>query len=234
MIQEVILSVLQWLYNNLAFHNLFVAILLLTLAVRVVLFPLFYKSSKDQLVMRELSPKMEEIKTLYKDDRQKQAEELMRLYKEHKLNPLSGILILVVQLPIFIALFKVFRDSELLTSLFGDGSMFLGANLALPSIVVSIVAAALQYVSGRMTEPGSKSGGSMAKFGKMMLYMMPFLTLFILLKLPAALGVYWAVSTAFSIGQTLVIKRRLAYSKSRNGNAGVTQGDGGTYPPHGV
>ncbi len=234
MIQEIILSVLEWLYNNLAFHNLFVAILLLTLAVRVVLFPLFYKSSKDQLVMRELSPKMEEIKTLYKDDRQKQAEELMRLYKEHKLNPLSGILILVVQLPIFIALFKVFRDSELLTSLFGDGSMFLGANLALPSVIVSVVAAALQYVSGRMTEPGGKNGGSMAKFGKMMLYMMPFLTLFILLKLPAALGVYWAVSTAFSIGQTLVIKRRLAYSKSRNGNAGVTQGNGRTHPPHGV
>jgi len=237
MLYDFILNILQWLYNNLAFQNLFFAIILLTIAVRIVLLPLFYKSSKDQLLMKKAGPKIERIKKIHKDDKERQAQEMMKVYKEYKLNPFSSILLIVIQLPIFIALFRIFRDGELLTDLFADGSIFGGMELASPSVFAAGIAAALQYVNGRMSLVSSPRDGSgkspMANFGKTFVYIMPFITLFILMKLPAALGVYWAASTVFSIGQTLVIKRKLAYSDVHN-DGGDTEKTGETSSIDGV
>ncbi len=235
MIHDFILNVLQWLYNTIACHNLFAAIVLLTVAVRVVLLPLFIKSSKDQLIMKKISPELERIKKEHKNDKERQARELMNVYREHKLNPFSGILVLIIQLPIFIVLFRIFRDSALLGELFNDGSMFLGIALTEPSIVVSALAAVAQYVNGKMTLVGGSGPGQ--RFSKMFVYMMPLLTILILTSLPAALGVYWTASTVFSIVQTLVIKRKLAYSdalKEGDGDGGTTSVSGAPHTAHGL
>ncbi len=237
MIYNAFLAVLQWLYNTVAYHDLFFAVILLTLLVRIVLLPFFYKSAKDQLVMKKIAPELERIKQEHKADKERQMREMMAMYKKHKLNPLSGLLVLVVQLPVFFALFKVFRDSALLGKLFHDGSAFLGVDLTMSSIAVSVVAAVLQYVSGNMMIGKAASNDPMQRFNKMMVYMMPVMTLLILTKLPAALGVYWAASTAFSIAQTLVIQRKMAYSdtsKHDDGNKGITDTVGTPPPPHGV
>lgn len=219
MIHDIIVKFLQWLYETIACGNLFASIILLTIAVRIILFPLFYKSSKDQLVMRRINPELEAIRKDKKKDREVQAREMMDLYKKNKLNPFSGILVLIVQLPIFFALFRIFRDSELLESLFNDGSVFIGISLTEPNIIVSVIAAAIQYINGRMTMSGTNMpGGDKAKrFNNILICLMPVLTLLILTKLPAALGIYWTASTVFSIIQTLVIKRKLAYSDTQYG-----------------
>ncbi|MEK7086984.1 MAG: YidC/Oxa1 family membrane protein insertase, partial [Patescibacteria group bacterium] len=82
-----ILSVLIFIYNNLAFHDLGLAIIFLTILVRIVLFPLFYKGAKDQALIQRLQPHIKKIQLDHKVDKAKQAQELMALYKEHRFNP---------------------------------------------------------------------------------------------------------------------------------------------------
>src|SRR5215218_4515868 len=101
--------------NALAFFyalipNLGVAIILLTIAVMLVLFPLTAKSARSMLAMQRLQPEIKKLQAKHKGDRQKLNEEMMKLYQEHKVNPLGGCLPLVVQFPVFISLFHVLRN----------------------------------------------------------------------------------------------------------------------------
>src|SRR3990167_4115526 len=105
-----IFNALVVLYNTIAFQDLGVAIILLTVLVRILLFPLFHKSTHQQMMMQKLQPKMKQIQDDHKHDKEKQAAALMGLYKEHNLNPFSWILLFIVQIPILFALFKVFRQ----------------------------------------------------------------------------------------------------------------------------
>ncbi|MFA6365030.1 MAG: YidC/Oxa1 family membrane protein insertase [Candidatus Paceibacterota bacterium] len=208
---EPILSVLLFIYNNLAFHDLGIAIIFLTIVVRVVLFPIFYKSAKDQALMQHLQPHIKKIQLDHKDDKERQAKELLELYKKYKLNPFSGFLLLLIQLPIFIVLFQVF-SKELSTGVFVTTS-FLGL-VALQSTgyFLPVFAAVAQYVQGKLslpTTPVKNQDNPLASMGKTMVIMGPVFTFFILLRLPSALSVYWVVSTLFSIMQQLYINKRL-------------------------
>ncbi|HEY8770862.1 MAG TPA: membrane protein insertase YidC, partial [Thermoleophilaceae bacterium] len=90
--------------------NLGVAIILMTFAVMLVLYPLTAKQAKSMLAMQRVQPEIKKLQAKYKGDRQKLNEEVMKFYQENKINPLAGCLPLVVQLPIFFALFRVLRD----------------------------------------------------------------------------------------------------------------------------
>src|SRR3989344_4200053 len=94
-IYEPLLAVLVFIYQNIAFGDLGLSVILLTVFVRVVLFPVFWKSAKDQALMNRLQPHIKQIQLDHKDDREEQAKKLMALYKEHRLNPLSGFLLLL-------------------------------------------------------------------------------------------------------------------------------------------
>ena len=97
-----------FLYENIPGHDLGIAIIALTVVIRIVLLPLFYKGAKDQAILQRLAPKIKEIQKDHKDDRAKQAQVMMELYREHKVNPLSQFLIIIIQLPVLIALYWVF------------------------------------------------------------------------------------------------------------------------------
>lgn len=208
-----IVSVLIFIYNTIAFGDLGVAIIFLTILVRIVLLPIFYKGAKDQALMQRLQPHIKQIQLDHKDNKEKQAQALLELYKKHKLNPFSSILLLIVQLPIFIVLFQIFTR-ELSTATF-DNHLFLGLmNLEQKSVWIAIGTALLQYVQTKLTLP--KSGGAAEKgasplssIGKTMGIIGPAITLVVLLNLPAALGVYWATSTVFSIVQQIYINKKL-------------------------
>ncbi|KXB08622.1 hypothetical protein AKJ56_00735 [candidate division MSBL1 archaeon SCGC-AAA382N08] len=214
---EPILSLLVWIYQNLSLGELGLAIIILTILIRVVLLPFFYKSSKDQALIRKLQPRVDEIKKKHKDNREQQGKELMALYKEHKLNPFSGFLLLLIQLPIFIALFKIFRDPELITQTFENIS-FLGIiDLTETSMPLVVAAAALQYLQAKTSmkvnkknSTSSNKNNSLAKMGNSMVYIAPVLSFVVLTQLPSALALYWITSALFSTGQQLVINKKIA------------------------
>lgn len=215
-IYEPVLAVLVWIYQGVPPHDLGVSIILLTLVVRVVLLPLFWKSAKDQSILQTLQPKVKEIQDNHKGDREAQGRAMMALYREHRVNPLSGIFFLILQLPVFIALFQIFTR-ELGNAAF-DSTAFLGLiNLEEKSIVLAILAAGLQYFQVRLMPAPLAANKSdttnkfdSAKFTKIFgLVVGPALTLIILPSLPSALGLYWVASTVFSIGQQLVINKTI-------------------------
>lgn len=213
-IYQPILWLLIFIYQNLSFHDLGLAIVVLTVFVRLALLPIFYKGAKDQTVIQKIQPHVKKIQLDHKDDKERQAKELMALYKEHRVNPFSSILFLILQLPIFIALFRIFTK-EIGASVFQTHS-FLGlVNLDEKSLTLALVAALLQYFQAKMMITPKRSNGEekgkdlgMAN-QKMMMYMGPILTLVVLWNLPAAIGLYWTVSNIFSIGQQFYINKKI-------------------------
>ena len=219
------------LYNYLPGHDFGLAIIVLTLAIRLILYPSSVKAIKSQKALSEIQPKIKEIQKKHKGDKEKQAKETMELYKKEKVNPFSSCLPTLLQFPILIALFMVFRafkdglDFTQLAVLYqfvpSPGvivePMFLGLiNLAQPNIILAVLAGIFQFIQTKMITPKTKkSEAKSSDFSRMMqkqmVYFFPIITVFILLKLPAALGFYWIVSSLFSIiQQYIVFKKRPA------------------------
>lgn len=213
---------LIFFYDTIAFHDLGVAIILLTVAIRFLLFPLFYKSLKNQAIMQKIQPEMQRIQHDHKNDREKQAHAMMELYRRHKVNPFSSFFLLFLQLPILIALYQVFLKgftSEALTALYTFipnpgimNSSFLGLiNLAERSILIVALAAVAQYYQGVISLPKKKEGvpTQANDIARKMVYVGPVLTVVVLSALPAAVGVYWLTAGLFSIVQQMYINKKL-------------------------
>lgn len=215
-----LLNLLVFFYHYIP--DIGVVIILLTVLVRLALLPSFHKSLKQQKAMSELQPKMNEIKEKYKDDKEQQAKALMELYSTHKVNPMSSCLPLLIQLPILIALYRVFIQSlngvglhgiyPFITAPAHIDPMFLGLiNLKMKNIWMPAIAAFLQYWQSRMTQPKTTGKDSMSRMMSMQtLYMFPILTFFIGLQFPAGLTLYWIVTTLFGVAQQYYIVRKEA------------------------
>lgn len=199
-------NTLIFLYNTVAFHDLGIAIIFLTCLVRIVLFPLFYKGARNQLIMQKLQPELQRIQKDHKDNKEKQTQAMMELYKTHKVNPFSSILLLFVQLPILWALYKVFMGD--FSSINTD---FLNLiNLQDKSIVIVGLAAIAQYLQGYLAMPKIEKGKEVStaeKVGKQMVFMGPLFTILVLTNLPSAIGLYWLVTSVFSIFQQIYINK---------------------------
>lgn len=212
-------NILIWFYNIIPGQDLGLAIIAVTVLVRLVLYPSFSKSLKSQKELQQLQPKLNEVKEKYKDNKEAQTKATLELYKEHKINPLSSCLPLLIQLPILIALYKVFLSglkgnfgSELYSFVANPGTInqtFLGINLATPNIYMAIIAGAFQFVQTKMITPKQKAQDRTAKLmNAQLMYFMPIITVVIAWKLPAALSLYWVVTTLFAIGQQYYIIRK--------------------------
>ena len=214
-------NALVFLYNTVAFHDLGLAIILLTLLIRFILYPLFYKSFKNQLVMQRLQPHIKRIQETHKDDKQQQATKLMELYREHKFNPFSGIFLLILQLPVLIALYQVFLNDftsdAVLKSLYSfivpvssiQASFFGLIDLAKPSMIVLVLAVVAQFFQAKAALPKPSASTPASAMSKQMLFIGPVITFFILLRLPAAIGFYWVITSLFSIFQQFIVTRSL-------------------------
>lgn len=208
-----IFDVLVFLYQCLG--DLGIAIIVLTVLIRVVLFPLFYKGAKDQAVLQRLSPKIKEIQISHKNNREKQASALMGLYREHRVNPFSGFLLILIQLPILIALYRVFMNGFSIEAGFSDSS-FLGLiDLSKKSAIIVGLAAVAQYFQGKLSiiknEKPFKELTSVERMGRQMVYFGPILTIIFLyfFNLPSAVGLYWLTTSLFSVVQQIIINKRL-------------------------
>ena len=195
------------------------AVILLTIVVKLVLFPLTQKSINAQLKMKSLEPKLAEIREKI-TDKTEQSKKTFALYKENKINPFSSCLLILIQMPIIIALYMVFIHGF-------DGAPvsaysfvhvpqsfnlhFFGlVDLAKKSIVLAVLAGITQFfqgylAKGRQTVP---TGDDMkSEFGRsmqmQMLYILPFMIVFIAYRVSAAVALYWITSNIFTIGQEL-------------------------------
>ncbi len=217
-----ILNVLIFFYETIALRNFALAIVLVTVLLRLVLYPLFHKSAKQQVLMQRIQPKIKKIQEVHKNDREKQAQALMDLYKEHGVNPFSSILLLVVQIPVMLALYWTVRGVLAPGAIAGlysfvaqpqsiNPTLFGFINLADPSIILIVLAAIAQYFQARLAiyrDPSNKDPLSSAeKMARQMVYIGPLVTVFIFYSLPAAVGLYWFVTSLFSIGQQIIVNR---------------------------
>ena len=167
-----ILNLLVFFYNTIGFHDLGIAIILVTLFIRLILYPFFHTGAKQQMLMQRIQPKIKEIQIKHKDDRDQQAKALMELYKEHGVNPFSGMLLLIIQIPILLTFYWVIRSGvgtaqltglySFITAPHNINTIFLGfIDLAKPNFILIIAAALAQYFQAKLAiyrAPGSTAG----------------------------------------------------------------------------
>ena len=199
-------------FNNLI-PNYGIAIILLTILVRLLFWPLTHKSTVGMKKMQELQPKMKEIQAKFKDNPQRLQQETWALYREAKVNPMSSCLPMLIQIPVFIALFNVLRSAVELRyapflwigdlsepeGLFASWFPFGGLNI-LP--ILMAVSTGLQ--SAFTPSAGDKNQQ------RMMMVFMPLMMLFMFYSFPSALSLYWFLSNLFSIVQMWIIRRQTA------------------------
>lgn len=216
-------NILVFFYQTISFHDLGFAIILTTILIRIVLYPFFHKGAKQQMLMQRIQPKVKEIQEKHKGDTQKQSEALMALYKEHGVNPFSSILLLLIQLPIMLAFYWVVR-AGLTTSQFSNlysfvaipqniNTLFLGViDLTKPSIPIILTAAVAQFFQARLAIYQSKVNSTPSateKMARQMSFMGPLITILIFYSLPSAIGLYWLVTSLFSVAQQYLVNRHL-------------------------
>ena len=206
---------LVWVLNlfNGWIPNFGVAIILLTILVRLLFWPLTHKSTEGMRKMQEIQPLMKEIQAKYKDNPQRLQQETWQLYREKKVNPASSCLPMLIQIPVFIALFNVLRSAVELRyapflwiadlsepeALFASWFPFGGLN------ILPVAMAATTALQSYFTP----SGGDRRQ-QRMMMVMMPAMMLVMFYSFPSALSLYWFLSNVFSIVQMWLIRRQAA------------------------
>ena len=213
------------IYNYLPIHDLGLAIILLTVIVRLVLYPLVTKQFRSQKAMSALQPKLQEIKKKY-PNREEQTKKTMELYKEEGVHPASGCLPLLIQLPVLIALYQVFfngLDPKSLSALYSwvarpesiNHIAFGFLDLAKANVVLAVAAGIAQFVQTKMMLPKKqasvKKSSDEPDIASMMntqsLYVMPIITVVIGLRFPAGLSLYWVITTLLGIYQQILINK---------------------------
>jgi YidC/Oxa1 family membrane protein insertase len=219
-------------------HNLGIAIIVLTILVKLLLFLPTQHALEGQRKMQVLQPKINAMREQFKDDPTRMQKEMLALWKEHKVNPFQSCLPLLVQFPILIGLLYVIRDGshlefakETLYPFFQHinwdfSPFFLGLDLRLTSWIMAPILVALQFGQMWLTfhhqkrkkaaeakvidaKTGKPAGSPEEMQQKVMLYAMPVMIGFFALQFPAAVSLYWGISTLFAIGQQIVVNRKV-------------------------
>jgi len=219
-----ILWSIVWLHKVIPNYGL--VIIVISVLTKILFYRLTHKSFKSMSDMQALQPKLAALKEKYKDDRQKQSSETMRIYKEAGVNPLGGCLPMVFQMPVFIALFSVLRSTiEIRQAPFvgwindlSQQDVLFSLPFSLP--VIGSAVSVLPVLMGGSMLLQSKIGGSIAGPGssttqpKAFTYMLPIVFTFLFYKMPSGLVLYWLVNTVLSVAQQYYINKGAHKDKS--------------------
>ncbi|MBU0531160.1 YidC/Oxa1 family membrane protein insertase [Patescibacteria group bacterium] len=228
---EPIYNLLIGIYAVVPGQDIGIAIILLTIIIKLILWPLAAKSIKGQQALQKLQPKLAEIKEQYKDDKEGQSKAMMKLYADEKVSPLSSCLPLLVQLPIILALYRVFLhglnddatyrlysfipDPDIISPLF-----FGVVDLSNPNIFLAIGAGIFQFFQAKMMNlrkppkevagsKGAKDEAMLSSMNRSMVYFMPIITVVIGASLPGGLTLYWMVVNIISVIQQYIFFRKI-------------------------
>ncbi|MBX4205023.1 MAG: YidC/Oxa1 family membrane protein insertase [Candidatus Doudnabacteria bacterium] len=214
-----LLNVLVFFYHYIP--DLGAVIIILTILIRLLFVRSFHKSLKQQKIMQSLQPKINEIKAKYKDDKQKEMQAMMELYKENEVSPFSSCSSLLFQLPVLVALSTLFSRASsdaILHDLYSfiphishiNPIAFGLVDLSAKNNYILVgIAAILQYAQARLTLPKQKSTDPMQNsMQTSMLYFFPVMLFVSILSLPAGLALYIIITTLFSVAQQYYIIRK--------------------------
>ncbi len=189
--------------------NYGIAIIIVTVLMRIIIFPLTLKQEKSLKKMRELQPELEKIKEKYKDNPQEYQQKTAELYRESGVNPLGGCLPLLIQMPVFVALYWAFSgnaipaDAKFLWfTLKQPDRLFMIGNFAFN--LLPILNVGVTYIQQKIMTSAT-SGQESSQQMQTMLYMMPLMMLFIFYKMPSGVTLYYLVSGALSLVQQYFI-----------------------------
>ncbi|WP_299448515.1 YidC/Oxa1 family membrane protein insertase [uncultured Phascolarctobacterium sp.] len=198
-VQQVITVIYSFL-QGVGFPNYGVAIIIMTILVKLILYPLSKKQIESTKAMMEIQPKMKAIQEKYKNDKQRLNMELANLYKSEGVNPLAGCLPLIVQMPIMIGIFYGIRDFHYE----GSASFLWMQSISNPdpTYILPILSALTTFIQSKQTMPDTGNPQN-----KMMLYFMPLFIGYISLSFPAGLVLYWVVMNIMQIGQQFMMER---------------------------
>lgn len=221
-----LLNLLVFLYGLIGSFGF--AIIILTIFVRLLLFYFAKHTIVAQKRMSELQPELKKIQEKYKNNKEEQTKATMEFYKHNKVNPFSGFLPMLIQIPVLIALYYVFlkginsvQTQDLYSFITIPGKFdfyFLGFfDLARPSKVLAVLAGASQFLQSKymikLQKPANPSNSGdftavlSSQMSSMTLYFIPMMTFFIGLRFPSGLALYWIVGAIFSVIQQLIIEK---------------------------
>ncbi len=211
------------LYKTVAFYDLGIAIIVLTILIRIALYPLTKKMIESQKNIAALQPMIKVIQEKYRNNKEEQNKEILKLYQEKKINPAGGCLPLLIQIPILMALYKVFAsfiDSNNLSAIYSFvgrpenlNTYFLGlVDLSKPNIYLALLAGVSQFIQSKIANISNSKQGALnqmaAAMNKQMLYFMPFITILIAMKFAGGLALYWTIFNIVYIIQQLMLNKR--------------------------
>ncbi|HOK20726.1 MAG TPA: YidC/Oxa1 family membrane protein insertase [Candidatus Paceibacterota bacterium] len=231
-----ILNLLILIYNILPWPDIGLATIILTVIIRLILAPLFNKSTKQQIMMNRLQPLIQKIQKQYKDDKEKLAKAQLELYRKYKVSPFGNLAITLIQLPIMLAVYRVFLlgfgPDIIQNNLYSFisqpqtiNTLFLGfINLNKANVFMALLAAAVQYLSTKLSmsslrqsqqqknnqNPSQKMANALQK---QMVFLGPIMTFVILVGLPSILGLYWVTTTLFSVAQQWYILKNFQFEE---------------------
>lgn len=182
-------------------------IILLTVCVRLALLPLTYKQITSMLHMQQYQPQIKELNEKYKDDPQKKQQELMKFFKEHKINPLASCLPLLFQLPFFIAMFYALQDDQLEQTMSENnpGFLFIDSLVAKPTgatLVILLVIYVATQLGSTLVSLTPATDGTQRKI----MLALPFIFVPFIINFPAGLILYWITTNFWTLGQSFVVK----------------------------
>jgi YidC/Oxa1 family membrane protein insertase len=213
-IENVLGYIIEFFYNWIPSYG--IAIILLTITVRIILLPLTISQTKSMAKMQMLQPELKEIQQKYKGDQQRIQQETMEFYKKNNVNPLSGCLPLILQMPVFFALFQMLRALGI--NAFGGGAQTLYKFLWLdltsrdPFYILPILMVITMIISSRLTQTDATKTGMSAV---LMTYGLPLVFGFISFRMQSGILVYWVTTNIWSIGQQWIVNKMIKKEKDK-------------------
>ncbi len=205
-ISKLLLTVMVWMYGFIP--NYGIVIIIISAATKFLFYPLTRTSVKSMRAMQRIQPEMTAMKEKYKDDPQRQQKEMMVLYKKYKVNPMGGCLPIVVQMPVFFALYAVLSNS---IAMRGADFVWWINDLSSPDTIATVGGLAIHvlpfllFLTTVAQQKLTPTGGDPRQ--KMIGYMMPVVMLFIFYSFPAGLNLYWTVNNILTVAQQWAIHR---------------------------
>src|SRR5215212_5782678 len=204
------------------------SIIALTIVIRLAILPLTYKQVRSMQEMQRFSPEMQRIRERFKEDKQRQNEELMKLYREHGFNPLGSCLPLVLQLPFFFGLYQTLR-SDAFQKEVGDNGQFLfipDITKPLTGHTAALVTMIVLYVGTQLASSYVSSLNVQDKNQRRLLFVFPFVFVPVVINFEAGLLLYWVTTNVFTVTQQLAIRKFLPAPEPHVGSAGASGAKG--------